>query len=356
MAKYVKIARLLEKRIRHGDYNIVPVPPERELASQAGVAQRTARLALLHLVEKGLLQRKPNGRLVVSLQSDGSKRGMQIAFLCPAFPSNDYARWQLATQRTVEANNATLRPVYYVHWDDPIILDTLEGFDGVFLVPTSEPIPGGMIERLRNTGCPLTLICGDWSQHGVPSVTLCPPQWMHAVLDHLESLGHRRIDLLNVQPVEDTIASRIEQWNLWRMVHGCEGELINEPVKPHEWAPKKAYEVMMRLLDEGKFKATAIVATIDEAALSAVSALIDHGLDVGKDVSVATMNDGGMCKLVRPSITCLEMPDAKPYLSVCVEWMARGGKGWVGPLLVKPPNVPLYQGQSTGACRSKENR
>lgn len=352
MAKYIEIAGLVERRIGHGDYNLKPFPAERELAAEVGVAQRTARQALKLLEEKGLLVRRPNGCLELSQNNSKDKKLLRIAFLCPAFPSDDYARWQLAAQRTVEAYVSLLRPVYYVHWDDPIITDTLEGFDGVFLAPTSEPIPEGMIERLRDTGCPLAVALGDWTEYGVPSVSLCPPQWMHHVLDHLECLGHKRIDLLNCQPNDDTIVGRIEQWNLWRIMHGCKGELINEPVNPYQWVPQKAYEVMTRILDRGEFDSTALVTTTSEAAISVISALTDHGYQVGKDVSVATMNDTGLCQLQRPSITSLEMPDAKPYLSVCLEWMARGGKNWVGPLLVKPHDIILFQGQSTGPCPS----
>ncbi len=352
MAKYTDIADTLKERIDRGDYNLKAIPTERELAEQVGVARRTARQALLHLLDQGFIDRKPNGRLVVSKLSSKGHERLQFAFLAPAYPSDDVARWQLAAQRTAQKYNAVLRPVYYVHWNDPVILDALEGFDGIFLVPIPEPLPEGFIQRLRDTGCPLVLTCGDWSKYGVPSVTLCPPEWMHRILDYLERLGHTNISLVNAQPHDDTTLSRIEQWNLWRTVHGFEGELYDFHVQPYEWATQKAYEEMNRILDEGKFNSTAIVTTTDESSISVSSALIDHGYKVGEDVSVATMNDGGMCKLVRPSITCLEMPDAMPYLSVCMDWMIRGGKKWIGSLLVKPPSVPLFEGQSTGPSKT----
>ncbi len=348
MAKYIDIAKKLKRQITRGDYNLKSFPAERELAELTGTARTTVREALRKLLEDGIIERKPNGRLGVPDVSNGQRKELKIAYLCPSFPSNDAARWQLAAQRAVESYGHKLRPVYYMHWDDTIVRDTLMGFDGVFLIPTAEEISQGMIEWLRDEGCPLALTCGDWTKYGVPSVTLCPPEWMHDVLDHLEKLGHKRIDLFNAQPQEATTVSRIEQWNIWRMVHGCEGQLFNTEVKPYEWTPQIAYKAMCRIIEEGKFDASAIVTTAADFAVSITSALIDHGYEIGRDVSVATMNDNGMCQMVRPSITCLEMPDAVPYLSICVEWMERGGKDWFGPLLVKPPRAQIFKGHSTG--------
>ena len=348
MSKYIDIANTMKRQILRGDYNLKVFPAERELAEQMGVARSTVREALRELLEGGVVERKPNGRLGIPEAADGAKKELLIAYLCPSFPSDDAVRWQLAAQRAVEKYGHKLRPVHYMHWDDTIVRNTLLGFDGVFLIPTAEDVPAGMIEWFRDEGCPFALTCGDWTKHGVPSVTLCPPEWIHHVLDHLEGLGHRRIDLFNAQPHEDTTCSRIEQWNLWRMVHGCGGELFDVHVQPYQWSTQRAYEAMNQILDEGRLHSSAIVATSDGAAISVCSALIDHGYEVGKDVSVATLNDGGMCKLIRPTVTCIEMPDAVPYLSICVEWMARGGKGWIGPLLVKPSHVPLHKGQSTG--------
>ncbi len=348
MPRYLEIAKLIEKQIRHGDYNLKPIPAERELASLIGVAPSTARQALLQLVGKGLLVRRPNGRLTVKSRNRDEKKEMQIAFLAPAFASNTTARWHLAVQRTVEKYHSTLRPVYYVHWDDPIIRDTIEGFDGVFLLPTSESIPAGMIEKLRDTGCPVCLICGDWMAYGVPSVSMVTPECIHQLLDYLAEQGHKKIDCLNVQPVDWSTQARIEQWNIWRTAHGSQGRLINEPVEPHTWTPDKARGLMDRLMKQGEFSASALMCTTEEAAMGVIRALIDHGVRVGRDVSVTCVDDGGLSKHFCPSITSIEMPDQSPYISVCMEWMMRGGKDWIGPLLVKPPSVILFKGESAG--------
>jgi DNA-binding LacI/PurR family transcriptional regulator len=346
--KYQEITSLLEKRILHGDYNLIPVPPERDLAKEVGVAQRTARKAMLHLEKKGLLVRLPNGRLEVKILEHQGTRKLQIAFLAPAFPATDAARWQLAIEKTVKRYDSILRPVYYVHLDDPIIQDTLDGFDGVFFLPSAIPSYENVPEKFSKSKTPVAVICGDWTRWGIPSVTLCLPEWVQYPLDYLESLGHRHIDVMNVQPMDKNVQERLEQWNIWRHTHAVIGRIINEPVEPFGWTIDKARQVMNQILDNKEFKATALLCTTEGASIGAIRAFVDHGIKVGQDVSVCQLNDEGLAKHYAPSITSIEMPNAVPYLSICMEWMKRGGKEWTGPLLVKPASVPLFKGESTG--------
>jgi hypothetical protein len=349
MAKSLEIARLVEKRIRYGDYNLKPIPAERELAAETGVTKLTARRALLRLVDKGLLGRLPNGRLTVQKPSRGGGKGqLRLAFLAPAFPSYGILQWHLAIQKTAERMGASIRPVYYVHWDDPIICDTLAGFDGVFLVPTSEPIRPEAIERFRAVEAPLAFVCGDWTAWGIPSVTGDRCERIQQVLDYLGELGHRHIDCLNTQPMDWWMDGLIEQWNIWRAAHGCAGRLINDPVRPYEWAPHRAREVVGRLLNAKTFHATALFCVTEPAATGAIRAFHDRGMQVGRDVSVAVGFDEGLAQIMVPSLTSLERLDIGPLLAICVEWMQRGGKDWVGPLLVEGPRRRLFKGESTG--------
>jgi hypothetical protein len=52
-----------------------------------------------------------------------------------------------------------------------------------------------------------------------------------------------------------------------------------------------------------------------------------------------------------PSLTAIEMPDLVPQLTLCAQWMIRGGTGWIGPLLMQPSEAPLFVGESVGPVR-----
>jgi DNA-binding LacI/PurR family transcriptional regulator len=351
MGKFKSIANLLENRIHHGDYLLKEVPSERELALEVKVSHMTARKAILHLVEKGLLVRQPNKRLAVRPKGSGEKKQLQIALLAPAFPSPYIEQWHRWLEEMAMERQYQVRVVGYSHWDDAVILDTLEGFGGVFMLPLCDEMPRPLIERITEGDCPLVMLAQDLSEYGIPSLRITSPEMIQKLLDYLKSLGHKKIDCMNTQPIEQVIRQRIEQWQLWQAVHGEGGRLYNVPVKPFTSPMRQAYETMKELLSLKQAVSPAVFCTVSSAAIGVMRALYEQGLQVGKDVSVFSAEDwADTAPFLTPALTCLKDRDPKPYLSVCIDWMVRGGKDWVGPLLVQPADAMVFQGETVGPC------
>jgi DNA-binding transcriptional regulator YhcF (GntR family) len=353
MLKYEKVANLLEKRIQYGDYTVKDIPTERELAQQTGVSRITTRKAIQVLIERKVLARRSNGQLEINRQLDNQNRRLQLAFLEPAFHSLYNDVWRSPVEMAADKMKASVRPIDFVHWDDPSIPEALNNFDGVFLLPIAEDFSPEIIDTLRNSQAPLVVFDNDLTEYGIPSAFIFPPVYVQRLLDHLDSLGHRHIDCLNTQPKDQMCVQRIEQWNLWRVKHGYKGRLFDEPVKSYGFSWIQAYEVMGRLLDRGEFTASALFCTTQSVAIGAMRAMYERGLKIGKDVSVCAANDDGTCQYLCPSITCLKKPDILPHITLCLEWMTRGGKNWVGPLLLKSTADPVYIGETTGPVLKK---
>ncbi|MFT3785851.1 MAG: LacI family DNA-binding transcriptional regulator [Tepidisphaeraceae bacterium] len=352
MAKYESICELIEKRIRLGDYTMKELPAEHRLASEVGVSRMTARRAVLKLVKRGLLVRKPNGRLVVSRQSVSGELEPQLAMLMPAFVSPEFERWRASLDAVCKKIQVRLRKVDFVHWNDPVLTQTFESFDGVFLLPGSEAPPADVMRRMADAGPPLVVLDNDWSQLGIRSINLTPPHHVRALLDHLAGLGHVHIACVNTQPVHDEIRSRIEHVQQWQEERGVKGRLINEPVLPYEDPLAKAHEVVSKFLQVRQPDFTAIVATTTHSAMGVMRALHERSLAIGRDVSICALVDEGLCRYLVPSLTCTQMPDPGPFLEVALEWMLRSGFEWNDSLLLQPANVSLFVGESTGPCPS----
>jgi len=348
MAKYEQLAGVLERRIRRGDYTLNGLPTELELAEEVGVSRMTARRVLLELMDKGLLLRKPHGRLAINREHAQLTARLQLAFLAPAYSSPDFEAWRFAVERTAAKFKAMLRMVDFVHWDDPVISQTLSEFDGVFVVPSSEAIPEPVMERLARARH-LVALDGDFTALGVPSVQLLPPTCMHRLGDFLYELGHRRIDCLNTQPRDAVIVQRLEQWQFWQKMHKVEGEVFDARAEPYTHATPRAYRLMKQMLKAGEFRATALVCPTDAAAEGAMRALHEHGLVIGKDVSVCSTGGSGLARYQIPSCTSLESIAPDMYLDVCMEWFCKGSESWIGPLLIQPTHLPLFVGESTGS-------
>jgi len=350
MAKFQHIANLLENRIRHGDYLLKEVPSERELASEVQVSHMTARKAILHLVKKGLLVRQPNKRLAVKRDMGYNKKHIQIALLAPAYPNPYMELWHLWLEEMSRERNFFVRIIGYCHWDDSVIVDTIEGFDGAFLLPISDEIPVSLTQRIKQSGRPVVVLGQDLSEAGIPSLRLTSPRMVQKLLDYMGDLGHRHIDCLNTQSPEQVTLARIEQWQLWLAAHGGTGRLFNEPVRVYHSAMRGAHETVKRLLEAGEIRPnTALFCVTTGAAMGALRAIYEKGLTVGKDISVCSAEDGAdLAPYLTPALTCLRDRDPRPYLGVCVDWILRGGKNWIGPLVVQPADATVFEGETAG--------
>ncbi|NLB68132.1 MAG: substrate-binding domain-containing protein [Lentisphaerae bacterium] len=342
--KYLEVAERLEARVRRGDYNLIEIPAERELAVETGVSYATARKAVQHLVENGVLSRLPNGR-ATPVAFTGSERQLQVAFLTPAWESEVYSRWSRALTNAAKANNTLIRRVLFVHWDDPAILASIQGFDGVFIVPEPVPPPETLIKTLRESDSKIVVIESDWSNLGFRSVVTNPEFCTHRLLEHLASLGHTKIDYFNVQP---DYYRFLQPWRLWLEAQGFKGKAFDFPVKPYEDTTTAAYTVVNKRIATGEFKSEAILCATDTAACGAVSALLDNGLRPGYDISVCTADYGAKSALFNPSITSIGEVNVLPFATVCLNWMADSFKSaWPGPLLLQPGDVTVVERQTT---------
>ena len=340
--KYLEIAERLAARVHKGDYNLADLPAERELAAQTGVSYATARKAVQHLVEKRLLRRLPNGRAAPA--AAGAKTA-QIAFLTPAWESDVYVRWRHALSVAAAKRQASVRRVLYTHWDDPVIAATVQGFDGTFLIPEPEPHPDTLVRTIRESGRPVVILESDWSLLGLRSVVTTPEFCLHRLLDHLASLGHRRIDYFNVQPGHVRF---LQPWRLWLAAQRLAGDCIDEPVKPYEETLTAAHALVDRRIKAGEFNTKALVCTTETAAQGAVAALVDNGLRPGRDVAVCAAEYGAGLALCNPSITSLAAIDLIPYAAVSLDWMTDGADAaWPGPLLMHPADVQIVARQTT---------
>lgn len=337
-------AELLLQRITHADHSVKAMPSERELAMALGISRTTVRLATKQLLEDGVLVRLDNGRLAVAEGHNAASRKRTIGFLTPAGFSLDAEMWRQGVQAALEGYPATFRSMSYAHWADPCISDTLRTCEGVFLLRNIEPIPELIVSKIHQSGSRVVILDQDETAAGLPSVVLFPPAEEVRLLEYLAGLGHRRIDCINTQSSDAVIQDRIQTWRDFIDRKGLSGQLRSQPIfSPIEGASR----LVTDLLREGRPLGTAQFCTTGPAAIGAMRAFHDAGLEIGRDVSVCAVNDEGLGRYLLKSLTALESPPRALYLRQAVQWMFGDGE-WEGPLLVQPKQVNLFVGESTG--------
>ena len=344
--QYKKVADLVRKRILNGSYSIKVFPSERRLADELGVNYMTVRRGLQILETEDILVRQPNGRMRVKHIQQGKKTHLNFCFLSPSSSSGDVETWRWAVKKATANLPCTVRPVLFMHWDDPILLDCLKGFDGIFLYPPPEEVPEMVAGYLRQPEHPVIVLDEDLSAYGAPSIQLFPPVSIQKLLDHLAALGHTRIGCFNTQPGH-VVQSRINQWRYWMAAHGFTGHLADHPLSLHGDTMASAYHVMKELLEDPARTETAWLCVTAPPAAGAMRAMLDKGLMPGRDIAICSVNGESLAQMLNPRLTSLESADPAPYLAICLEWMMKGSGHWQGPLLMRPHDVPLYVREST---------
>ncbi|MDD5349298.1 MAG: GntR family transcriptional regulator [Chthoniobacteraceae bacterium] len=344
---YKRIADSLRERILHGNYVIKPIPSERQLAEEFGVNYMTVRRGLQLLERDQLIVRQPNGRMQVKRIQQGAKKHLNFALLLPTLASQALEVWRTAIAQATEGLLCSVRPMLYMNWDDTVLIDAVDGFDGVFLSPFPTPPPDAIAARLRQPEHPVVVIDNDFSKYGIPSIRMFPPVYVQQLLNHLESLGHTKIGCFNTQPGDSEIHERIDQWRFWMGIHGFSGRLIDSAVPPHVSPILHAYELMNEVLSNPHREETAWFFITTPAALGAMRAILDHGLLPGRDLAICAANGEGLAPMLNPPLTALEAGDPTPFISYCLNWMSKPDQKWLGPLLMQPPEVPLIIREST---------
>ena len=336
MSKYLQVAEILKSRVAHGDYLNTPMPGERKIADEIGVSYMTARKALRHLVDSGVIGKAEDGKAQLPKPK---AEFAACAFLAPAFVSLQTMRWQSALDRTLSRGGRILRSVYFMHWNDPVILETLPNFDLGFLLPKVEPPPEHLLAKFRESGTPVVVLEADWSDRGFLSFLSVPPEMIGTLLDHLAGRGDR-VDCFNVQPLDEIIDRRLTLWEQFPR----HGRCFNYPVDFFGDTLSHTVTVAASLLRGGEWNPKAVLCTTFTAALGLSRVFYDFGLKTGKDVRLAAVNGEGWAPYLTPSITTLANPDLGMLAEEAFEVLRSGGA--VGRCL-KPAVLEIEYGESS---------
>ena len=343
--KFRQVMAVIESRIRQGDYVLNAIPGERKIAEQTGVSHMTARKAVRGLLDRKVLIREPNGSLHISPGYQSDAGTSHSILLYPAYASSYLTHLRQTVSDTAEQYGLSLRPVQYVHWDDPVIASAIANPAGVILIPSSVDVPSHLVAPLHASKC--VSLDLDLSEHEVPSIRLFPDKHIIKVFDHLRQLGHRRIDCISTQYHNPEIARRIRLWREWLARHRLSGELHEQPTRSFNDATPAACELMRNLLAKGPLKSTAIVGTTFPAAVGAMRACWERGMVVGKDVSICAVNIEWPGTFMSPAVTGLATPNLSRLLRRCFDWFT-SKQEWQGSKRLEVVNAEFFEGESTG--------
>jgi LacI family transcriptional regulator len=162
------------------------------------------------------------------------------------------------------------------------------------------PLDSPLLHRLHRLGMPTVTLCCRDPEPSAMWVDSDNEAGIFLAIDHLKSLGHRRIAYLNTA---SEVGNRDDRINAFRAATNGPGSGIDRAwVCEHGWSVEGAVELLSNLFSETDGP-TALMTWNDVAAEDIYLALSKLGLRIPEDVSVVGFDDTPTARMASPALT-----------------------------------------------------
>lgn len=185
-------------------------------------------------------------------------------------------------------------------------IDTLRSRHVEGLIVATARLQHPLLERLHAEQVRMVLINRRLASGDVPSVTPDDARGITTAVEHLVSLGHRRIAHLAGPRNTSTGLVRQRSFTQAMRDHGLEdsAELI---AHCDSWTEAEGARALRQLLDAGE-QFTAVIAGNDLLALGCYDVFAERGLVCPRDISVVGFNDMPIIDKLQPPLTSVRVP------------------------------------------------
>ncbi|MBA4495347.1 LacI family DNA-binding transcriptional regulator [Paenactinomyces guangxiensis] len=174
--------------------------------------------------------------------------------------------------------------------------------DGVILV-TARTSPEKILEIAQEV--PLVVACEYIKGAHLSMVTIDNVSSSQKVVDHLVSLGHRRIGFIS-GPLNVIISrDRLKGYVSGLKKHGLEQD--SSLIQEGDFTISSGFESANRLLDLAE-PPTAVFASNDEMAIGTIKAIKNRGFQVPGDIAVVGFDDIQIATVIEPALTTVSQP------------------------------------------------
>lgn len=303
------LTAIVDQKYAYGEY----LPSERELADQFAVDRLTIRRALEMLVSEGLVQKLAGrGSRVRELPTSGpapveeSTDAKSLVFVMPELPGSADRLTEPFNTRLFERVQEDAKRLGYM-----LAYTRMRGSESIEQTFRNR-LPSGILfvsevddaffDEAEQLGIPCVSI-NKHSKH-FASVFSDRRRGSYLQVEHLVSLGHQSILLLNGEKSYLTAKLSLEGFRLGLERHGIDPD--RQTVVHSSWTFDAGYRAMLQLIEELDELPTAVAASNDMIALGACEALKEQRFSVPGDVSVIGFDDLDQLEYFSPKLTTIK--------------------------------------------------
>jgi LacI family transcriptional regulator len=152
---------------------------------------------------------------------------------------------------------------------------------------------------------PVVFLCSPSQEHDVDSVSIHNMRGARAMMEHLISVGHRRIAIIKGSAGNFDAAERLRGYHVALSDAGIEADPSLE--KDGDFTEAGGFDAALELLAE-RHRPTAVFAANDSMAIGALSAFRESGIRVPADIAVAGFDDIPLARYMDPPLSSVRVP------------------------------------------------
>jgi GntR family transcriptional regulator, arabinose operon transcriptional repressor len=325
--RYGQVAERLRGEVVQGVY--APgsrLPAEVEMARSLGVSRGTLRHALRLLVSEGVLRTVPGRGTFVAEQDEG-RRLPQAGLVAMVLPSIVRAR----APELISGAEEVLRDSGYslllaTSGDDrdlereQVERAAAQGAAGLILYVVDGPMDLAGLRGLVAEGLPVVLIDRYVPDLAVDAVTMDNPSGAFLAVQHLVSLGRRRIGYIGTDNLgTSSIVERLAGYRWAMQAHGRQVDedglvcsalrrCLSWPLREADLPAARHNQEVLRRYLAGRRRPDAVYVCNDYLAFQVVEAAQALGLRVPEDLAVVGFDNVNSSDYAGPPLTTLEQP------------------------------------------------
>jgi LacI family transcriptional regulator len=237
-----------------------------------------------------------------------SRRSRLVGLLIPTITNSIYALSTQAIQRAAQQAGYTVLvgvSDFSPEREEQLVQKLLERrVDGLIL--TGETRAPSIYEKLRRNQVPFIITWRLTSEPSLPSVSFDNRKATFAAVDHLVTLGHRRIGLIcGRSEVNDRALARRDAFVERLAFHGLTFDPAMVFERDFEFVEGRG---AMHLLLQRRPRPTAVFCANDIQAIGALYECAEAGIAVPGEISIVGFDDVPAAQYITPQLTTVRVP------------------------------------------------
>lgn len=321
--------------LRRGEYKLGDrLPSERQLSEQLGVNIATVRRGYKDLTLAGVVEKKIGSGAYLRCPLDARPQERPLTFICSSELNLVVVSFMNMLGKIMEETGRRYRFLF----DNAPDLSEHLSQNIEFAMPTiSISLSDTVMQAMKKAPHLFVVMATRTNDQGIPCVLCDDIKGMRMLVEHLQQQGHRKIALAHLSP---GFGQDEYQVTGWKETLGSDYEpslLLGIPHIHHdEMDDFRDYFTK----NASRRNYTALICLGDESMTGAIAGLRANGLEIPKDVAIATVGNGRLTRNLYPPITTYD-PDLEGHIRYAIEMLDYNSEHCQDPRLLSlvPPKL-----------------